>query len=370
MLADVPGLRPIVLRHFLSPAGPAEARAATLIRRASLHALLVHVAALARADDWPAGIRHPLEAARRQQAFDALRLAQALGDVQAACDAEGLRLLVLKGLALATVLHGDIAARQSGDIDVLVSPDDFGRLVALLEGLGYVIEATWRGLSPAGLRHAARTQHEFVFHRADGVTVEAHTRLTTAFIPYVPSFEALWRDRQLVRLQGRDIATTGWSDTIVHLSTHGYRHAWARLGWLCDIAHVMARADVAWDEVERRARRQREWVAVTGALLLAHEVLGAPMPARCPTMPARSRRAAAAVAQRLAAGRVNPTGRDMVADHWRSRDSVPEALRYLWRVATTMTPADCVPGDTWPPSPATRLLRRPLRLLRRYAIGS
>ncbi len=367
MLADVPGLRPIVSRHFLPADGPVQTRAATVIRRASHHALLVHVAAMARADEWPDAIRQPLEAARRQQAFDALRLAQALGELHAACEAEGLRILVLKGVALATVLHGDVAARQCGDLDVLVPPDALGRFAAILTTLGYVPDPMWQGTTPARFDEIARTHHEFVFHRADGVTVEAHTRLTTAFIPRVPSFEALWRDRQTLPLQGRAIATPGWADTVVHLATHGYRHAWARIGWLCDIAHVMARDDIAWDDVARRARLRREWVAVMGALLLARELLGAPMPP-VPAAPARSRRAAAAVARRVASGRVNPDGRDMLADHWRSRDGLPESLRYLWRVATTMTPADCQPGDGWPPSRTTRLVRRPLRLLRRYTV--
>lgn len=364
MLADVPGLRPIVARHFLPPPDSPDARARRLIRRASTHALLVHVEALARADDWPVELRQPLDAARRQQVFSTLRLVQALGEIQAACSAAGVRLIVLKGVALSTILHGDAAARQSGDLDVLVEPDALGQLVDILADLGFAPDPMWRGATRARFDEIARTHHEFVFERADGVMVEAHTRLTTAFIPYVPTFEALWRERQSVRLGDREVATPGWTDTVVHLATHGYRHAWARLGWLCDIAHVMARRDIAWDEVDRRARAQREWVAVAGALALAHDLLGAPPSPLGQT--SRSRRAALAVAHRVEAGYINPSGRTMLADHWRSRDSLPEAMRYLWRAATTMTPADCQPGDRWPPSRTTRLVRRPLRLLRRY----
>src|SRR6266496_2607685 len=39
----------------------------------------------------------------------------------------GLEVLPYKGLALAELIYGDIALRQSGDIDVLVRPRDFAR---------------------------------------------------------------------------------------------------------------------------------------------------------------------------------------------------------------------------------------------------
>lgn len=367
MLAEVPGLRALVLRHLLPATGDEAMRAQIVTRRAARHALLVHVTALAAADDWPAPVRSALAEARRGQAMQALRLAQALATVQAACDAAGLRVLALKGVVLATLLHGDVGARQCNDVDLLVAPTDLGVMADLLATLGFEPDPMWRGWTGADFTRQARTHHEFVFARADGVTIEVHTRLATAFIPHVPPFDQLWRDRQMATVAGCDVATLGWPDAIVHLATHGYRHAWARLGWLCDIAHVMARDDVDWHEVERRARRQREWVATAGALALAQALLGAALPEAI-VPGARARAAAARVEARVADGRLDPNGPGMVGDHWHSRDTRVERLRYLWRVATTMTPADCAPGDPWPPSLVTRLVKRPLRLLRRYAV--
>jgi hypothetical protein len=54
----------------------------------------------------------------------------------------------------------------------------------------------------------------------------------------------------------------------------------------------------------------------------------------------------------------------MLGDQWRSRDDVREQLRYLWRVATTTTPADA-PEETRR-LPIGVQLRRPVRLVRRY----
>ena len=49
----------------------------------------------------------------------------------------GLAVMPYKGLALAELLYGDIALRQTGDIDLLVRPQDFPRTRAAVRELGY-----------------------------------------------------------------------------------------------------------------------------------------------------------------------------------------------------------------------------------------
>lgn len=364
MLDDVPLLRDLIVGRFLAPDERTDDQAAVLVRRVGIHGLTRYVDEIAAREGWDPTLRAALCDARRAAARHALGLVHALGALATAADTAGVRMLNVKGVVLSAALHGgDVACRQSSDIDVLIEPTDLGTLATCLRDAGYVPDEPWRDWSADAFRSGAAQYHEFGFRHSSGTLVEVHTRLTTTFIPFVPAFDALWSRRQEVRVAGRLLPTLSWPDAVVHLSTHGYRHAWARLVWLCDIAHLMARDDMPWGEIEERARSQREWVGTAGAVWLAHRVLGAPMPPGL-SPGRRAMAAAAAVERRLCYGRLNPDGRSTLGDQWRSRDDMREQLRYLWRVATTTTPAD-VDAETPLPGIARRL-RRPVRLVRRY----
>jgi hypothetical protein len=364
MFDDVPLLRTLIIDHFLDTGAPDTSAGAVWARRVGLHGLTSYAYRLATEEGWDIPVREALSAASQANARHALGLAHALGSLATAADGAGVRLLSVKGVVLSAALHGgDVARRQSSDIDVVIHPTDLGTVATLLRDMGYEADAPWRDWTADTFRARATRYHEYGFRHASGTLVEVHTRLTTTFIPFVPAFDELWLRRQQVRVGGHWLSTLSWTDTAIHLATHGYRHAWARLVWLCDIAHLMARQDMPWPDIEARARGQREWVATEGAVWLAHRVLGAPLPADF--VPGRrARRAATAVERRLQEGRVNPDGRSMLGDQWRSRDDVREQLRYLWRVATTTTPADA-PEETRR-LPIGVQLRRPVRLVRRY----
>lgn len=364
MLDDVPLLRDLIVRRFLASDDRPAVDATVLVRRVGIHGLTSYVAEIATREGWDPTLRATLADARRVAARHALGLTHALAALAASADAAGVRMLHVKGVVLSAALHGgDVACRQSSDIDVLIEPTDLGTLATCLRDAGYRPDEPWQDWSADAFRSGATHYHEFGFRHPSGTLVEVHTRLTTRFIPFVPAFDALWSRRQPVRLGGRLLPTLSWPDAVVHLSTHGYRHAWARLVWLCDIAHLMARDGMPWGEIEERARAQREWVATAGAVWLAHRVLGAPMPpALSPGR--RAMAAAAAVERRLLDGRLSPDGWSTLGDQWRSRDDRREQLRYLWRVATITTPADA--GDGTRLAGMARRLVRPVRLVRRY----
>jgi len=58
-------------------------------------------------------------------------------DVLDQLNGAGIRAMPLKGSILARQLYGDVAARTSRDIDVLVAPDDLARAVSTVEALGW-----------------------------------------------------------------------------------------------------------------------------------------------------------------------------------------------------------------------------------------
>ncbi len=369
MFDAVPRLPALLREHLLPDDEVGEASAATLVRRAAAHGVVAWTHDLALAEGWPNPLIDPLAQARRAMARHALHLAHTLRALTLACDTSGVPMLTMKGVALSTALHGDMARRGTRDLDVLVPPAALGVVAGLLQDMAFTPDAPWRGWTYDDFASKAHTYHEFAFHGPAGVTVEVHTHLTARFISATVPFDELWARRQPVRVAGTEVGMMSWSDTWLHLATHGFRHAWERLVWVSDIAHLMARPDVDWADVQNLARRRRGRVAVEAAALVAHDLLGAPLPETGPAWPSRrARHAAAAVTTRVRNGRLHPSGTTMLRDHWRSRDSTLEAMGYLWRVATTMTPADCVAPETWPPTATTRWVRRPVRLVRRYVL--
>ena len=60
-----------------------------------------------------------------------------LSTIAAAFGEAGVPVLPLKGAALADAVHGDIGARESSDIDLLVEPGDLDRAASALTGLGW-----------------------------------------------------------------------------------------------------------------------------------------------------------------------------------------------------------------------------------------
>jgi hypothetical protein len=104
------------------------------------------------------------------------RLGQLLGEIDLLARKSALAMVALKGAALRS--HGLYAQgeRPTGDIDLLVNPDDLERAVALLQACGYVQSlVTSRHLEFAPPRAAATSA--FGEHVDHPIKIELHTRI-------------------------------------------------------------------------------------------------------------------------------------------------------------------------------------------------
>jgi hypothetical protein len=92
-----------------------------------------------------------------------------------------------------------------------------------------------------------------------------------------------------VDLAGSLIPTFGANDLLTCLALHGARHCWVSLGWICDVANLIAVAPLDWEEIlSNRSTRRMVHVSV----LLASDLLSAPVP---PDVIERARRDSSAV---------------------------------------------------------------------------
>jgi hypothetical protein len=68
---------------------------------------------------------------------------------------------------------------------------------------------------------------------------------------------------------------------LLALCHHGAKHAWERLGWVCDVAELLgAHSEIEWDRVIDRARALGAHRTLLLGLALAHELVGGPVPGR------------------------------------------------------------------------------------------
>lgn len=187
----------------------------------------------------------------------------------------GIRVLFLKGVALSAQLFGDGAKRDARDIDALAEPEKFDAAVKLVERLGYRRYEYAR--SPRQRRHYARQIKDIEFrHVRTGMRLELHHRLRDNPSLLPTDFDALWRDRDQVRLGDKVISTLPRAVLPLYLCVHGAGHGWERLQWLVDFAGAL-RSNSGLEDALVAAERAGLLAPILHALMLAHDWLALPV---------------------------------------------------------------------------------------------
>lgn len=165
----------------------------------------------------------------------------------------GIQVMAYKGLALAEALYGDIALRQSGDIDLLVRPRDFSRVRNALTQLGYLPQASF---SVTQENAYLKSGYECVF---DGPAGRNLLEVQWATLPgfYGVDFEmgSIFDRAVTVAVAGQKMKTPSPADLFLVLSMHAAKHVWGRLIWLCDIARLMSVPELDWNWIGSAARQ-------------------------------------------------------------------------------------------------------------------
>ena len=183
-----------------------------------------------------------------------------------------LPVLFLKGLAVAGLAYRAPMLKMSWDIDLLVSPQDLGRAIAVLRARGFAI------IVPAHVEKAAawheREKESVWFRNSDSLYIELHTRLADneALIPGLTVFSP----RQDVALaHGTTLPTLADEELVAYLAVHGASSAWFRLKWVSDFAALLAgRSGQDIDRLYRRSQDLGAGRAIGQAMLLADRLFG------------------------------------------------------------------------------------------------
>jgi hypothetical protein len=201
------------------------------------------------------------------------RLLAAAEPVVAALGSAGVPVILLKGAALAQTVYETPALRPIGDVDLLIPPHEAERGLAILADLG------WKPL-----RHPAprdlMVRHGLNFERVPYGAVDLHWYLLPECC-WRKADRGLWRRARQLPAGQLAALVLGPADQLLHVCIHGLR--WSPVHsahWVADAARVIAHAgpDLEWGVVVEEARRRGLALQMHGALEIASQVGGAPVP--------------------------------------------------------------------------------------------
>ena len=190
----------------------------------------------------------------------------------------GIDVVPYKGVVLSKVYYGDMALRQSGDLDLFVRRQDVTRIESAVRALGY----TPRVLIPEDAeRNYIDSGYECTFDSAAGINLlELQWALQPRFYAVDFDMNGLFERAVTVSVADRYMKTPSPEDLLLILSAHAAKHVWGRLIWLCDIAQIIKRQNLNWDWIHSQSQELGIQRILHITLRLMHRFLATPMPAR------------------------------------------------------------------------------------------
>jgi hypothetical protein len=188
----------------------------------------------------------------------------------------GIEVMPYKGLALAEAIYGDIALRQSGDIDLLIHPQDLPRVRDAARELGFTPHLS---LSKVEENAYLNSGYEYAFDGAAGPNLlEVQWAIQPRFYSIDFDMPALFQRAVTVTVAGHPVKTPSPEDLFLVLSAHAAKHVWGRLIWLCDIARLMSLSTLNWNWIGSQAEALGIARIIGVTMLLANRLLDVAIP--------------------------------------------------------------------------------------------
>lgn len=313
-------------------------------------------------DAWLAQLRS------RQRSIVAynLRAIAWLAKIQRLMESNGIRLVPIKGPALAVMAYGDMGARQFEDLDVIVRRERLPEAVDLLERNGYRLKEL---AGTVCRKRYGETLQNWSLEKTGSPPVDLKPVLISHVLSGASSagfMEAACRRMPVGG--GPDLWVPGPEAMLTAVCLDGANEMWCKLSAVADVAALLAKsADLDWPGwLEGAARRGQRRSLLVGAGV-AEEMLGCePPPAfrEADRSDPAARRLARQAARRL---------RDLAPRHaigalqarfaFRTRERMRDRIRFCARLLFVPGPYDLhalpLPGFLYP----LHSLVRPVRLL-------
>jgi len=282
-----------------------------LYARALYHSVRPQAALLSErlsGDGIPAWFREKIAEAYRDNLYDQLRYAGEFLRLKGILDSEGITAVPFKGFWLAHEMYGNLAWRESVDIDLMIHPEDLDAVKKIMEDRGYVPETSG---SDRFSRKMKAVSSEFNFDKYDGEQrlyhVEYHWKIGSVTDGLDISLRELAAQVTTGSMQGLSFPVFTPSATLLlAIMHHGGKDPLIKLKHVSDTAHIIERKgeDLDWEWNIRTARRYNMERPLYNAVKLASDLAGIGVP---DAVVARVR---SPQIQKLAAGRLKAMAMD------------------------------------------------------------
>jgi Uncharacterised nucleotidyltransferase len=208
-----------------------------------------------------------------------MRVYAELKTVLAALSRDGLSVVVLKGAALAELVYRHIGLRTMADVDLLVERKHLDRAGAILEGLGFVPNESYRDKQWYREHH----HHMVPYVSSDGsMTIEVHWHIIERRALLDMPIDQLWARAQPIRIASEPCLALSTEHMLLHLVLHlsSPNRFLGQLRGLYDVAELLRRfgQELDWAELLRVAALADAHKYVYVVLCLVRDTLGAPVP--------------------------------------------------------------------------------------------
>lgn len=284
-------------------------------------------------------------------------------------DGLGIEVLPYKGLVLSEMYYGDMALRQSGDLDLFVRKGDVARIKNAVRELGYTVRVP---IPEEAEQDYISSGYECTLDSAAGKNVlELQWALQPHFYAVDFDMDGLFDRAVKVTVAGRELKTPSPEDLVLVLSVHAAKHVWGRLIWLCDIAQLLKAGDLNWNWIEVQAQKLGIERILRITMLLADQFLATPIPP--PMHQIKADHVARAFADEISASVIR--GASYEEDQlsyfrlmMRLRERPVDRIRFLTRLAFTPGPGEWemirLPKPAFPLYRLVRLARLASRFMR------
>ena len=297
-------------------------------------------------------------------------LASQLIELTAILEENGIDCISIKGVTLARLAYGDITLRQFGDIDILVKKSQLQDADKVLRKHGY--QALYRdGILTNDICLEKLIDIGYTY---DQTTIEVHWRLLETKHNGDKTLNDPFDSTQTVSIDSTTLCTLSSELLLVYITLHGAKHAWDRLGWICDIDRLARRGDIEWQrciEVASESKIQRAFYL---GLHISQHLYDTPLPDKILRFIQQTNISDIALStidrfDKQAIARSPMSKREIFLYQIRLFGSRRKQIYFLLETIFTISPADCIRfaiPDRWR---FAYLLLRPYRLAKKVLFG-